>query len=48
MADAKLFTRSKVVELRAELQGDKKDKDHKKKKIVLKKVVRTSNPRSIR
>lgn len=40
MADAKLFTRSKVGELRSELQTDKKDKDHKKKKIVLKKVVR--------
>ncbi|KAJ9113732.1 hypothetical protein QFC20_001757 [Naganishia adeliensis] len=40
MADAKLFTRSKAQELRAELQvADKKDKGFAKKKTVLKKIV---------
>ncbi|KAM0753271.1 Adaptor protein complex beta subunit [Meredithblackwellia eburnea MCA 4105] len=39
MADAKLFTRGKIQELRAELQADKKDKNFSKRKTVLKKVV---------
>ncbi|KAJ9109694.1 hypothetical protein QFC19_001924 [Naganishia cerealis] len=40
MADAKLFTRSKAQELRAELQAaDRKDKGYLKKKTALKKVV---------
>lgn len=38
--DGKLFTRSKISELRAELQGDRKDAGFKKRKLVLKKVVR--------
>lgn len=36
--DAKLFTRGKVEELRAELQADKKDKSFAKRKVTLKKV----------
>ncbi|GAA5828712.1 hypothetical protein JCM11251_005847 [Rhodosporidiobolus azoricus] len=39
MADAKLFQRSKLQELRAELQADKKDKNFNKRKTVLKRVV---------
>ncbi|KAK4056663.1 hypothetical protein OIO90_002215 [Microbotryomycetes sp. JL221] len=39
MADAKLFTRGKITELRAELQADKKDKNFAKRKAVLKRVV---------
>ncbi|GAA6028293.1 hypothetical protein JCM8097_006960 [Rhodosporidiobolus ruineniae] len=39
MADAKLFTRSKLQELRAELQADKKDKNFTRRKTVLKRVV---------
>ncbi|GAA5837693.1 hypothetical protein JCM3766R1_000556 [Sporobolomyces carnicolor] len=39
MADAKLFTRSKLQELKAELQADKKDKNFNKRKTVLKRVV---------
>ncbi|GAA5964707.1 hypothetical protein JCM3765_004363 [Sporobolomyces pararoseus] len=39
MADAKLFTRSKLQELKAELQADKKDKNFMKRKTVLKRVV---------
>ncbi|GAA6059039.1 hypothetical protein JCM10212_001264 [Sporobolomyces blumeae] len=39
MADAKLFQRSKIQELRAELQADKKDKNFNKRKTVLKRVV---------
>ncbi|GAA6001578.1 hypothetical protein JCM10207_006735 [Rhodosporidiobolus poonsookiae] len=39
MADAKLFTRGKLQELRAELQADKKDKNFNKRKTVLKRVV---------
>lgn len=37
--DAKLFSRGKVQELRAELQTDKKDKGFQRKKNTLKKVV---------
>ncbi|SCV72241.1 BQ2448_4935 [Microbotryum intermedium] len=37
--DSKLFVRNKLADLRAELQGDKKDKDFKKRKVVLKRVV---------
>ncbi|GAA6047434.1 hypothetical protein JCM3770_001303 [Rhodotorula araucariae] len=39
MADAKLFQRNKLQELRAELQADKKDKNFSKRKTVLKRVV---------
>ncbi|GAA5951329.1 hypothetical protein JCM21900_003839 [Sporobolomyces salmonicolor] len=39
MADAKLFTRGKIQELRAELQADKKDKNFNRRKTVLKRVV---------
>ncbi|GAA5985501.1 hypothetical protein JCM11641_007087 [Rhodosporidiobolus odoratus] len=39
MADAKLFTRGKLQELRAELQADKKDKNFVRRKTVLKRVV---------
>ncbi|GAA5854298.1 hypothetical protein JCM8547_001770 [Rhodosporidiobolus lusitaniae] len=39
MADAKLFTRGKLQELKAELQADKKDKNFSKRKTVLKRVV---------
>ncbi|KPV74829.1 uncharacterized protein RHOBADRAFT_48520 [Rhodotorula graminis WP1] len=39
MADAKLFQRSKLQELRAELQADKKDKNFARRKTVLKRVV---------
>ncbi|BGP40403.1 hypothetical protein JCM10449v2_004365 [Rhodotorula kratochvilovae] len=39
MADAKLFQRNKLQELRAELQADKKDKNFAKRKTVLKRVV---------
>ena len=37
--DAKLFSKGKVQELRAELHSDKKDKGFAKKKVVLKKIV---------
>ncbi|POW20671.1 hypothetical protein PSHT_03247 [Puccinia striiformis] len=37
--DAKLFSRGKVQELRAELQNDKKDKGFQRKKNTLKKIV---------
>ncbi|KAI8456650.1 adaptin N terminal region-domain-containing protein [Phakopsora pachyrhizi] len=37
--DAKLFSRGKVQELRAELQTDKKDKGFQKRKNTLKKIV---------
>ncbi|KAI8844149.1 armadillo-type protein [Chytridium lagenaria] len=39
MADAKYFQRGKIQELRTELNSDKKDSKHVKKKIVLKKIV---------
>ncbi|GAA5893593.1 hypothetical protein JCM8208_000837 [Rhodotorula glutinis] len=39
MADAKLFQRNKLQELRAELQADKKDKNFVRRKTVLKRVV---------
>ncbi|KAK4703229.1 hypothetical protein P7C70_g2981, partial [Phenoliferia sp. Uapishka_3] len=39
MSDSKLFQRSKLQELRAELQVDKKDKNFTRRKTVLKKVV---------
>ncbi|KAG9307651.1 hypothetical protein G9A89_023216 [Geosiphon pyriformis] len=39
MSDAKYFQRGKIQELRAELNSDKKDKQHTKKKTVLKKIV---------
>ncbi|GJN90766.1 hypothetical protein Rhopal_003780-T1 [Rhodotorula paludigena] len=39
MADAKLFQRNKLQELRAELQADKKDKNFNRRKTVLKRVV---------
>lgn len=41
MADAKLFARAKVTDLRDELRnaGDKRDKGFMKKKVALKKVV---------
>ncbi|KAF3206521.1 hypothetical protein TWF191_001415 [Orbilia oligospora] len=37
--DAKFFARGKVAELRIELNSDKKDKNHVRKKIALKKIV---------
>ncbi|TGZ84668.1 Adaptor protein complex beta subunit [Ascodesmis nigricans] len=37
--DARFFARGKVAELRTELQSDKKDKNHVRKKIALKKIV---------
>lgn len=37
--DAKLFSKGKVQELRAELHSDKKDKAFAKRKVVLKKIV---------
>ncbi|CAG8433010.1 6312_t:CDS:2 [Ambispora gerdemannii] len=39
MSDAKYFQRGKIQELRTELNSDKKDKQHTKKKTVLKKIV---------
>ncbi|PKY37633.1 putative beta-adaptin [Rhizophagus irregularis] len=39
MSDAKYFQRGKVQELRSELNSEKKDKQHTKKKTVLKKIV---------
>ncbi|RHZ77649.1 hypothetical protein Glove_174g178 [Diversispora epigaea] len=39
MSDAKYFQRGKIQELRTELNSEKKDKQHSKKKIVLKKIV---------
>ncbi|KAI0217421.1 hypothetical protein L0F63_001551 [Massospora cicadina] len=39
MSDAKFFQRGKIQELRAELNSDKKDPKHQRKKMVLKKVV---------
>ncbi|CAG8578515.1 11347_t:CDS:1 [Ambispora leptoticha] len=39
MSDAKYFQRGKIQELRAELNSDKKDRQHTKKKTVLKKIV---------
>ncbi|CAG8481907.1 10868_t:CDS:10 [Acaulospora morrowiae] len=39
MSDAKYFQRGKIHELRTELNSEKKDKQHSKKKIVLKKIV---------
>ncbi|KAL1405491.1 hypothetical protein Q8F55_009126 [Vanrija albida] len=41
MADAKLFTRTKIQDLREELRnsGDKKDKGYARKKVALKKIV---------
>ncbi|RPB23133.1 Adaptor protein complex beta subunit [Terfezia boudieri ATCC MYA-4762] len=37
--DSKYFARGKVAELRAELNNDRKDKNHARKKITLKKIV---------
>ncbi|KAI5787692.1 adaptin N terminal region-domain-containing protein [Peziza echinospora] len=37
--DSKYFARGKVAELRAELTNDRKDKNHARKKITLKKIV---------
>ncbi|EWC44130.1 hypothetical protein DRE_07187 [Drechslerella stenobrocha 248] len=37
--DAKFFARGKVAELRSELNSDKKDKGHVRKKVALKKIV---------
>ncbi|CAG8535799.1 7022_t:CDS:10 [Acaulospora colombiana] len=39
MSDAKYFQRGKIHELRTELNSEKKDKQHTKKKTVLKKIV---------
>ncbi|BFZ62874.1 hypothetical protein YB2330_003984 [Saitoella coloradoensis] len=39
MSDARFFARGKVQELRTELLSDKKDKNHTRKKTVLKKIV---------
>ncbi|KAJ3328139.1 AP-1 complex subunit beta-1 [Blyttiomyces sp. JEL0837] len=39
MADAKYFQRGKIQELRAELNSDKRDSKHTKKRVVLKKIV---------
>ncbi|KAJ3126526.1 AP-2 complex subunit beta [Nowakowskiella sp. JEL0407] len=39
MADAKYFQRGKIQELRSELNSEKKDSKHQKKKVVLKKIV---------
>ncbi|GAA5863243.1 hypothetical protein JCM3774_000826 [Rhodotorula dairenensis] len=39
MADAKLFQRNKLIELKAELMAEKKDKNFSKRKTVLKRVV---------
>ncbi|CAJ0890810.1 7907_t:CDS:10 [Entrophospora sp. SA101] len=39
MSDAKYFQRGKIQELRTELNSEKKDKQHVKKKTVLKKIV---------
>ncbi|CAM0140163.1 AP-1 complex subunit beta-1 [Umbelopsis sp. WA50703] len=39
MSDAKYFQRGKIQELRAELNSDKRDPKHTKKKTVMKKIV---------
>ncbi|RUS21377.1 hypothetical protein BC937DRAFT_92866 [Endogone sp. FLAS-F59071] len=39
MSDAKYFQRGKIQELRAELNSEKKDSKHMKKKTVMKKIV---------
>ncbi|CAN6620443.1 AP-2 complex subunit beta [Trichomonascus vanleenenianus] len=39
MSDAKLFSRGKAAELRQELSLDRKDKNHRNKKLALKRVV---------
>ncbi|KAJ3029212.1 AP-2 complex subunit beta [Rhizophlyctis rosea] len=39
MSDAKYFQRGKIQELRTELNSDKKDTKHAKKKVVMKKIV---------
>ncbi|KAJ3035720.1 hypothetical protein HK097_004128, partial [Rhizophlyctis rosea] len=39
MSDAKYFQRGKIQELRTELNSDKKDPKHSKKKTVMKKIV---------
>jgi len=39
MSDAKYFQRGKIQELRTELNSDKKDSKHTKKKVVMKKIV---------
>ncbi|OZJ05323.1 AP-2 complex subunit beta [Bifiguratus adelaidae] len=39
MSDAKYFQRGKIQELRAELNSDKKDSKHVRKKTVMKKIV---------